>query len=267
MEKGGTRYYVACDQIGSPRMISTGSGTIVGQIDYDSFGRVILDTNPAFGLPIGFAGGLTDTATGLVHFGFRDYDPAGGRWTARDPMLFGGRQANMFAYARNNPVALRDPSGLAVCVGFSAYAIYGAGFQVCVGGDGLSVCEETGFGFGGGLQFGAGNLARPGNDIGLDLSAGCGPASFSYNATLDHCGDFKHGAKGKVGAGPFSATLDQDGNVKFGATVKGEGWSASVDSSGRVGGSLDVSGPGGLKGFEGKCKISGKLAGTLCQRF
>jgi hypothetical protein len=120
---------------------------------------------------------------------------------------------------------------------------------------------------GGGLSIGTGNLARPGNDIGVDISAGCGPANLSYNATLDHCGDFKHGAKGKVGAGPFSATLDQDGNVKFGGSVKGDGWSAGVDSTGKVSASLDVSGPGSLKGFEGKCKLSGKLAGILCQRF
>ena len=173
----------------------------------------------------------------------------------------------MYAYVRNSPVNARDVSGLALCVGFSAYSGFGAGLQICVGGDGVSTCEEVGFGVGGGLDIGVEDLAKPASDIGLDLSAGCGPASFSYNATLDHCGDFKHGAKGKVGVGPFSASLDSDGKFGFGEKVKGDGWSAGIDASGKVSGELEVSGPEDLKGFSGKCKLSGKLAGKVCQQF
>ena len=52
---------------------------MVKRIDYDSFGNIINDTNASFEVPFGFAGGLYDRDTGLVRFGFRDYDPDVGR--------------------------------------------------------------------------------------------------------------------------------------------------------------------------------------------
>jgi uncharacterized protein RhaS with RHS repeats len=73
-------YYPHYDQVGSLRAISDSSGTVTKQIDYDSFGNVISDTNTSMTIPFGFAGGLYDRDTGLVKFGFRDYDPAIGRW-------------------------------------------------------------------------------------------------------------------------------------------------------------------------------------------
>jgi RHS repeat-associated protein len=47
-----------------------------------------------------------------VRFGARDYDPISGRWTAKDPIRFGGGQANLYSYVRQDPVNLIDPSGL-----------------------------------------------------------------------------------------------------------------------------------------------------------
>ena len=43
----------------------------------------------------------------------RDYDPEVGRWTAKDPILFDGGQANLYVYVGNDPVNFIDPSGLA----------------------------------------------------------------------------------------------------------------------------------------------------------
>ena len=85
-------------------MISDAAGTVVKRLDYDAFGGVTADSAPAFDLPIGSAGGLADGLTGLVNFGLRDYDPAAGRWTARDAALFAGQQANLYAYVGNDPV-------------------------------------------------------------------------------------------------------------------------------------------------------------------
>jgi RHS repeat-associated protein len=96
MTTGGVRYYLVYDQVGTLRAVTDGSGTIVKQIDYDSFGNVITDTNPGFSMPFGFAGGLFDTDTGLVRFGYRDYDPATGRWTAKDPIDFAGGGIRFF---------------------------------------------------------------------------------------------------------------------------------------------------------------------------
>lgn len=62
-------------------------------------------------LPIGFAGGLHDVHTGLSRFGLRDYDAQIGRWTSKDPIGFGGLDADLFAYANSDPVNGADPTG------------------------------------------------------------------------------------------------------------------------------------------------------------
>ena len=90
MSKGETTYRIVTDQIGSPRLvIDVLTGQIMQRMDYDEFGFITLDTNPGF-QPFGFAGGLYDPLSGLVHFGAREYDPAIGRWTVKDPGGFSG---------------------------------------------------------------------------------------------------------------------------------------------------------------------------------
>lgn len=105
-------YSIVSDQVGSPRLIvDVKTGVIAQRIDYDEFGRVLTDTAPGF-QPFGFAGGLYDRDAMLVRFGARDYDPETGRWTAKDPIGFGGGDANLYAYAGDDPVNHTDPSGL-----------------------------------------------------------------------------------------------------------------------------------------------------------
>ena len=87
-----------------------GDRAIAQRLDYDEFGNVTLDTNPGF-QPFGYAGGLYDRDTGLVRSGARDYDPFTGRWTTKDPMSFGGGDANLYAYVNNNPLNEIDPTG------------------------------------------------------------------------------------------------------------------------------------------------------------
>ena len=111
--KGGQTYRIVSDHLGSPRLVvNTADGTIVQRMDYDEFGKVVLDTNPGF-QPFGFAGGLYDRQTGLVRFGARDYDPGVGRWTAKDPIGFSGRSANLYGYVLNDPINYTDSWGLA----------------------------------------------------------------------------------------------------------------------------------------------------------
>ena len=96
------------------RVVSGASGNVVKRIDHDSFGNIISDTDPAFEVPFGFAGGLHDRDTGLVRFGYRDYDPNTGRWTAKDPIIYAGGDTDLYGYVLNDPINFIDPYGLIV---------------------------------------------------------------------------------------------------------------------------------------------------------
>jgi RHS repeat-associated protein len=109
--KGGITYRILSDHLGSVRLVvNVSDGSIAQQIDYDEFGNPTFVTGPAGFQPFGFAGGLYDADTGLVRFGARDYDPAVGRWAAKDPIRFDSA-VNLYGYALNDPVNLVDENG------------------------------------------------------------------------------------------------------------------------------------------------------------
>ena len=121
MVRDGRTYRLYYDQVGSLRVVAAGLGGAVKEIVYDSFGNILEDTNPAFRVPIGFAGGLYDPDTGLVRFGYRDYDPDTGRFTALDPLGNAGGDSDWYGYCLDDPVNLADPEGLA---GTSAWGAF-----------------------------------------------------------------------------------------------------------------------------------------------
>ncbi|GAB7078888.1 hypothetical protein JCM14635_05610 [Megalodesulfovibrio paquesii] len=96
MEQAGELFYFAYDQVGSLRAVTDASGHVIKNVLYDAFGRVLSDSNPELKVPFGFAGGLQDSDTGLVRFGYRDYDPEVGRWTSKDPIGFEGGSLGLF---------------------------------------------------------------------------------------------------------------------------------------------------------------------------
>jgi len=111
MIKGGATYRIVSEPSGTVRLVvDVATGEIVQRLDYDPFGRVVLDTRPGF-QPFGFKGGLYDPATGLVHARARDYDPNTGRWIEKDPTLFGGQNTNVYVYADGDPINRLDPDG------------------------------------------------------------------------------------------------------------------------------------------------------------
>ncbi len=111
-DANGTKYYLHYDQVGSLRAVSNENGDIVKEIVYDTFGNIISDSNETLKVPFGFAGGLYDRDTKLIHFGFREYDPFTGRWTAKDPILFAGGDSNLYGYVLGDSVGFIDPEGL-----------------------------------------------------------------------------------------------------------------------------------------------------------
>ncbi len=128
MNRDESTFHIVTDHLGSPRLVVDDTGAVVKQVDYDAFGNVLNDTNPAFDLPFGFAGGMADPDHGLIRFGARDYQPSTGRWTTRDPILFAGGP-NLYGYVGNDPVNSVDRDGeIAIGVALFILLVIVAGF-------------------------------------------------------------------------------------------------------------------------------------------
>ncbi|WP_407699304.1 RHS repeat-associated core domain-containing protein [Streptomyces alkaliphilus] len=65
----------------------------------------------------GVLGVTEDEATGLVHLGAREYDPAPGRFLSLDPIMdpLDLRQIHGYVHANSNPLAFFDPTGPILC--------------------------------------------------------------------------------------------------------------------------------------------------------
>jgi len=153
MTKDGQKYYLHYDQVGSLRAVSDGSHSIVKEISYDTYGNVLADSNEAFTLPFGFAGGLYDKDTKLTRFGYRDYDAYTGKWTAKDPIDFGGGDSNLYGYVLGDPVNFVDPtgkfliSGSVIVTGAVVGAVINIGIEIALNGvslEGIGLAAATG---------------------------------------------------------------------------------------------------------------------------
>jgi RHS repeat-associated protein len=124
-------FHLITDHLGSVRLVvDIATGTVMQRLDYDEYGNVTYDSNPDF-QPFGYVevtiinynkteiplffcgtGGLYDNQTKLTRFGARDYEAKTGRWTAKDPIGFGGGVSNLYEYVINEPINRFDPMGL-----------------------------------------------------------------------------------------------------------------------------------------------------------
>ncbi|MBP6668254.1 MAG: RHS repeat-associated core domain-containing protein [Gemmatimonadales bacterium] len=77
-----------------------------------------------------FAGREYDGESGLYYMRARYYDPALGRWISEDPIGIAGG-LNVYAYAGNDPVNGRDPSGLKLVCTTVELDGYGGGRREC----------------------------------------------------------------------------------------------------------------------------------------
>lgn len=103
----GSLYYHQ-DRLGSTIALSSSSGNVVERLQYDPFGVGNANATTRYG----FVGREHDSATGLIYFRSRWYDPQQGRFLREDPYGIKGG-LNLYAYVKNNPIYYRDPYGLA----------------------------------------------------------------------------------------------------------------------------------------------------------
>ncbi|XP_076794188.1 teneurin-4 isoform X3 [Arvicanthis niloticus] len=107
----GDEFYIACDNIGTPLAVFSGTGLMIKQILYTAYGEIYMDTNPNFQIIIGYHGGLYDPLTKLVHMGRRDYDVLAGRWTSPDHELWKRLSSSsivpfhLYMFKNNNPIS------------------------------------------------------------------------------------------------------------------------------------------------------------------
>ena len=109
-------YYYITDQLGSTRVITDNSGSVVERNDYYPFGGkhansgyAQLTTNKQK-----FNGKELQTTgnTGFLDYGARMYDDVIGRWGVVDPMAEGYYRHSPYHFSGNNPIRFLDLNGM-----------------------------------------------------------------------------------------------------------------------------------------------------------
>ena len=130
------------DSLGSTTLVTDAQGQVVYQTAYTPYGATATQTGspkPAHQ----FTGQRLDTGTGLYYYKARYYDPQLGRFTQPDPFVQNPadpQTLNRYAYVRNNPTNLVDPSGhffqfiIAAIVAALKAAVIGAAVGAVVNG-------------------------------------------------------------------------------------------------------------------------------------
>ena len=99
------------DRLGSISLLTDAGGVVVDKRTFDSFGRVLSETNPGVKFRYGYTGRETDGETGLDYYRARYYDAANGRFISVDPAGFGAGDTNLYRYVGNSSTMYTDPSG------------------------------------------------------------------------------------------------------------------------------------------------------------
>jgi len=117
-DPAGTISYFFSDHLGSSRVVTNATGTIVEDSDFYPFGgeRVVVD---ALNNQYKFTGKERDTESNLDFFGARYYSPGLGRFTSADDPFADQKEEepqswNLYTYVQNNPLVHVDPTGRGV---------------------------------------------------------------------------------------------------------------------------------------------------------
>lgn len=259
---GSNISYYHPDHLGSLSIATNGSGSMVQQVTYLPYGEVNTNWYSGTDLPYKFTGHELDAETGLCYCGARYYDASQGRFLTPDTIVQspGDPQTlNRYAYARNNPLVITDPSGHCglqdiiigglICLGLSeaaATAVFtgmllgaalGATISALTGGNPLTGAITGAIA--GGLFAGAGSLAGALNLVTADgaytstqalieaslLHAGAGAASGAIGAAIG-CGN--------VGLGALTGGLSGGIAEGVGLEIQGTNWLSSLQPDEKI---------------------------------
>ena len=133
----GLDHYRHADWLGSARLTSSPSRTVLSTTAYAPFGETCATyPSPSASADPSFTGQNSDTVTGDYDFLYREYSTQG-RWPEPDPAGLGAvdptnpQSWNRYAYVLNNPLGYVDPLGLIVCTdqmnenGYCSYVVNG----------------------------------------------------------------------------------------------------------------------------------------------
>jgi RHS repeat-associated protein len=104
--------WALADRLGSVDTLTDKDGNVVDKRSFDSFGRILSETNPSVQFRYGYTGRELDLESGLDYYRARYYDPQVGRFISVDPMGFEAGDTNLYRYVGNNSTNATDPTGM-----------------------------------------------------------------------------------------------------------------------------------------------------------
>ena len=107
---GSTTLWYGHDHLGSTRVVTGSSGTVLASYAYDPYGSLLSSTGSLSNQPFRFAGQYQDSESGYYYLRARIYDPTTGQFLTRDPAV--ALTHRPYAYASDNPINGTDPGGL-----------------------------------------------------------------------------------------------------------------------------------------------------------
>jgi RHS repeat-associated protein len=122
--------YIHPDHLGSTNVVTNASGTVIKTLDYYPFGAQRINSGTA-NTKRQYIGRFSDDSN-LMYLNARYYNPSQGQFISQDPIFqrLGSTQGeklanrslveilkdpqslNSYSYANNNPISIKDPSGL-----------------------------------------------------------------------------------------------------------------------------------------------------------
>jgi RHS repeat-associated protein len=221
--------FLTTDHLGSTRVITDASGLVKERLDYRPFGDDILVTQGSprsgatgYGIDVGvkqkFTSKERDSETGLDFFGARYFASAQGRFTSPDPVIItperlrDPQQLNRYAYVRNNPLRLVDPTGEDLnCTGNANSQDQCFAFLQDIAGDAadrLSINES------GQVRFDASGLDLRGNEGANVINDLVNVSNNLYGLTIGAIAETQRGPQAVELASNLPPAFDQFGLVK-----------------------------------------------------